>query len=79
MNDTLHLIPASGRRVVDPATRKALPPGGDRVAVSLVHSTYWMRRLADGDVTLGPGALAELGHHAPDSTPVQTTPKGSKK
>lgn len=71
--DTLHLIPADGCRVVDPATRKPLDAGGERIAVGLLHSVYWMRRLAEGDVTLGPGALADLGRHPTDSKAVQTT------
>jgi hypothetical protein len=45
-----HLIPKPGLRVVDPATGKALPAGGAAVHG---HEIYWLRRLADGDVTEG--------------------------
>lgn len=40
------LKPAPGRKVRDPVTRLHLPDSGKRVQIS----TYWTRRLADGDV-----------------------------
>ena len=60
---TLHLKPAEGLRVVDPLTRQPLPPGGDQVEAS----TYWFRRLKDGDVIELPA----------DSLPVQTPDEGA--
>lgn len=60
---TLHLKPAEGLRVVNPVTRQALPPGGDQVEAS----TYWYRRLAEGDVV-------EL---KADSLPLQTAAEGA--
>lgn len=42
-----HLIPKAGLRVVDPATGKPLPAAGAEVEIT----TYWRRRLRDGDVT----------------------------
>lgn len=41
-------IPLSGKIVIDPATRKALPPDGAEVEVD----SYWIRRSNDGDVIL---------------------------
>jgi hypothetical protein len=40
--------PAQGLTVRDPVTHKALPPEGMDVS----NSTYWHRRLNDGDVEL---------------------------
>lgn len=45
---TLHLKPADGLLVRDPITLQALPPEGAEVP----DSTYWHRRLAEGDVSL---------------------------
>lgn len=59
----LHLKPAEGLRVVDPLTRHPLPPGGDQVEAS----TYWFRRLKDGDVVELPA----------DAMPVQTLNEGA--
>lgn len=50
MDGALLIKPAEGRRVLDPATRQALPADGLRVALDSPHATYWHRRLADGDV-----------------------------
>lgn len=47
--DKIHVVPAQGLKVVDPATNEALPPEGKEVE----HTTYWIRRLNDGDVTRG--------------------------
>jgi len=46
--DALHVQPAPGLVVRDPATRAPLPPEG----AELTDSTYWQRRLIDGDVIL---------------------------
>jgi hypothetical protein len=43
----LHIQPAQGRRVIDPATGDPLPAEGAHVA----DSTYWRRRIKDKDVT----------------------------
>jgi len=43
------LIPKPGLRVRDPQMGDALPADGREV----VDSTYWRRRLRDGDVTQG--------------------------
>lgn len=44
----LHLTPATGLRVIDPATGQPLPAQG-----KVVHGNdvYWRRRLNDGEVT----------------------------
>lgn len=39
--------PAPGIKVRDPASRLIVPEAGIEVAE---HDTYWIRRLADGDV-----------------------------
>lgn len=44
----IHVKPAPGRRVPDPATGHCLPPKGVRVAAS----AYWSRRLADADIEI---------------------------
>jgi hypothetical protein len=41
--------PAPGRLVRDPITRVALPAEAPSI---VPRSTYWLRRLADGDVVL---------------------------
>lgn len=46
MNETMLVKPAANRRVLDPQTRQPLPAEGAEVP----RGTYWMRRLADGDV-----------------------------
>ncbi len=43
---TIKLKPRKGIRVLDPATRKPLPERGEKVTLT----TYWRRRLRDGDV-----------------------------
>jgi hypothetical protein len=47
--DTIHVTPREGYIVRDPVTLKALPAEGRRV----VRTSFWARRLRDGDVTLG--------------------------
>lgn len=42
----LHVKPERNKKVLDPATGKALPVDGARVA----DSPYWRRRLGDKDV-----------------------------
>ncbi len=42
----LNLKPSPGLVVIDPQTRQALPADGAQVA----ESSYWLRRLDDGDV-----------------------------
>lgn len=46
MTQRLFLLPTPGLRVVDPVTRKPLPPEGTWVE----YSTHWLRRLREGDV-----------------------------
>ncbi len=48
MDELLHVMPAAGLVVRDPVNRKPLPPEGDRVPAT----TYWHRRIAEGDVTV---------------------------
>lgn len=50
------LQPRPGVRVLDPVKRTPLPPEGVEVELSV----YWLRRLADGDVTEGSGQLSAL-------------------
>lgn len=47
MSDTMYVIPNG--RVIDPDTRKPLPEKGQ----SVPRTTYWLRRLNDGDVREG--------------------------
>ncbi len=46
MSEKMFVIPESGLRVIDPATRQALPAEGADVP----RSTYWLRRVREGDV-----------------------------
>lgn len=46
-SDTVRVKPFPGRLVRDPLTKQPLPDAGAEVP----RTTYWMRRLADGDVT----------------------------
>jgi len=47
MSDTLFVKPSPGLVIRDPATMKPLPTEGARVTGNL---SYWLRRLAYGDV-----------------------------
>lgn len=47
---TMFVVPESGRRVIDPATRQALPADGADVP----RSTYWLRRVREEDVKESP-------------------------
>lgn len=42
----IRVKPAAGMAVIDPATRQRLPAAGADVP----QTSYWLRRLADGDV-----------------------------
>lgn len=44
----MFIKPASGMHVRDPATKRPLPAEGKEVR----ESSFWLRRLADGDVVL---------------------------
>lgn len=46
---TAYLIPKTGLRLRDPQTLALLPPQGAAVALT----SYWHRRLKDGDVSIG--------------------------
>jgi hypothetical protein len=58
--------PAPGLIVRDPETREPLPPHGDWVP----RTTYWLRRLRDGDVSEAePGGAAEPAPHPQTPSP----------
>lgn len=57
--------PAPGLRIRDPRSRLHIPELGIEVAE---HDTYWVRRLADGDVVLA----------APAQPAKTTSPKGKE-
>lgn len=44
----MHVRPAPGLKVRDPITKRHLPDHGKEVP----SSTYWLRRVADGDVVV---------------------------
>lgn len=48
MSHLVHLTPAKGLRVIDPATGEPLPPEGKVVE----WTTHWARREKDGDVEI---------------------------
>lgn len=58
--ERLQLRPRAGVVVLDPDTRRPLPLEGADVP----SSTYWLRRLADGDVETMQGAPAV--QHVPE-------------
>ncbi|HET6606743.1 MAG TPA: DUF2635 domain-containing protein [Rhodopila sp.] len=45
----MYVIPKKGFTVRDPQTKRALPAEGKEVP----NTFYWVRRLRDGDVTIG--------------------------
>lgn len=49
MATKIFLVPADGLRVVDPVTRKPLPPEGGWV----LDTVYWQRRVREGDARPG--------------------------
>jgi len=49
MPEQVYLVPAPGLRVLDPVTYEPLPAEGAIKSMT----TYWRRRLRDGDVTKG--------------------------
>ncbi len=70
MSETMFVVPESGRRVVDPATRQALPAAGADVP----RSTYWLRRVREGDVSVASSASSR-GTRAPASAASNTKEK----
>lgn len=64
--DKIYIRPAPGLTILDPATRKPLDIGGEPKPAE----TYWMRRLADGDVILVQGA-------EPARKPASKKPQGA--
>lgn len=50
----VRVVPSPGLLVRDPETNRHLPPEGADV---LADSTYWLRRIADGDVSLAPTSV----------------------
>lgn len=73
----MHLIPRAGLRVVDPATRQALPARGAVVDTRDANASYWLRRVAEGDVTKVQGALITPHlHEGAETTTAATTHTG---
>lgn len=69
--DTLYLVPKTGFVIRDPDNGTALPPEG----AEKPRTSYWLRRLQDGDVTLGQPLPLEV---APRAVTVKTKPTSSK-
>ena len=69
----MHLIPRAGLRVVDPATRQALPARGTVVDTRAEHASYWLRRVAEGDVSAVQGGLITPRLHEGAETTASTT------
>ncbi|MNV98634.1 hypothetical protein D3C71_1939130 [compost metagenome] len=57
----MHVKPASGREIPDPEKGGYLPAEGREVE----QSTYWLRRIADGDVVEVKPGIAESDELAP--------------
>lgn len=47
--EKIYVVPATGLTVINPANGQPLPPEGAEV----VRDTYWIRRIDDGDVSVG--------------------------
>lgn len=69
----IHLVVCPGRRVRDPKTKKLVGPQGVKIEEI---STYWFRRLQDGDVKIASSALTipEIEEQAP--APKKSKSKG---
>ena len=48
MRERIFLVPRTGIIVRDPATNQCLPPEG----MEIERSSYWIRRIKDGDVSI---------------------------
>jgi len=70
MNDTLFLVPKAGLQVRDPDTTVPLPAEG----AEKPRNQYWLRRLQDGDVSLG-RAPAEV---PPRAASLKTKPQAKE-
>lgn len=67
----MFVVPAKGLIVRDPRTRQPLPEGGKEVP----DDFYWVRRLRDGDVTLGTAPTAAVASLPAKSTVAQGADK----
>lgn len=66
---TVFVVPAEGLIVLDPETRQPIPASG----ASVPKTSYWVRRLADGDVL---ERTEDLGPPTTNQRPVpERTPK----
>lgn len=64
MPRTAYLIPKPGLRMRDPKTLELLPPEG----AAVVMTSYWLRRVADGDASEGQPPRAGKASGKPTST-----------
>lgn len=67
MSETIHVVPKPGLNVRDPENGHPLPPEG----ADKPRNSYWLRRLQDGDVTLGTALPIEV---APRAASIKTKP-----
>ncbi|MBJ8744031.1 DUF2635 domain-containing protein [Citrobacter farmeri] len=80
MSDTLKLKPVAGRTVRDPKTMKVLAADGEEKP----RTSYWTRRLADGDVALvedttGSDARTATDANNSDKSTADESPTPAKK
>ncbi|WP_368565493.1 DUF2635 domain-containing protein [Pseudoxanthomonas sp. UTMC 1351] len=75
MSATAHLIPKPGLLVADPTTLRFLPVEGAEMPLS----SYWLRRLQEGDVVRRPAVLARKSNLKTKPAPVSpaTAPEAS--
>lgn len=52
----MFVLPAEGRPVRDPVTKRHIPASGAEVP----ESTYWLRRLRCGDVVIAPAFVVPM-------------------
>jgi hypothetical protein len=67
---TIRIKPAPGKVIVHPITRTRVPADGETVA----ESTYWLRRIADGDVIVDVAPAPSAQKAASQSKPKTAVP-----
>lgn len=71
----MFVIPKAGIRVRDPVKKDCVPEAGRDVGA---ETSYWRRRLRDGDVTAQASApAAPTPAASPSSAPTSSSKKGS--
>lgn len=70
----MYIKPAEDRKVRDPQTKRHVPAEGAEVP----ESSYWLRRVKDGDVLVANPAAGQADPEDPKSQPARSAKRGSK-